>query len=92
MQLAIGPFGDLPDHHGAALDHRQCAAGSSRELSRLVSLGRMLASASAGAFCRPGRVKKSKVGAERGVSDPASRPSESESAGEPGRSRPVSRD
>ena len=65
MQLAIGPLGDRAHRHDAALDDRQWPSGSSPELPHLAALARMSASASAGAFCRPGRVKKSEVGAER---------------------------
>jgi hypothetical protein len=66
MQLAIGPLGDLAHHGAATLDGRPAAAGSCRELSHLAALARMSASPSAGAFCWPGRVKKSKVG-QRGA-------------------------
>lgn len=80
MQLAIGPLGDPGHQHCAPLGELPWMAGSSRELSHLAALAPLSASVSAGAFCRPGRVTKSGVGAERGVSDPASLPSESYSA------------
>jgi len=66
MQLAIGPLGDPGHQHGSALGDLPWVVGSFRELSHLAALASLSASLSAGAFCRPGRVKKSGVGAERG--------------------------
>src|SRR5690554_5965569 len=73
MQLAIGPLGAPGHQHGAAPGDLPWVAGLSRELSHLAALAPLSASVSAGALCRPGRVKKSGMGAERGVSDPACR-------------------
>ena len=70
MQLAIGPLGDLANHRGAALDGRQCAAGSCRELLHLAALAPMSVPASAGAFCRPGRLKKKRRGGREGRERP----------------------
>jgi hypothetical protein len=72
MQLAIGPSTTSLVTTALSSTIAQCAGGWSRELSHPPVIASMSVSPSAGALCRSGRLKKGEVGAERGVSDPAS--------------------